>query len=282
MYCRFCGKEIDNDSDFCNYCGKSLANSDSKEASLIKNEVNTDVKKEPETKRTAGAEAAIFVIICIGIGISMLAGYVNGYILEACGAVFGILLIVLALRRTQSIHNVMVCLLGGAIHMCVALYNSIIRLIQMQAYIEAGFGIGVFFGGIIRFISGVIIIFVALIFLKKKKTQIKGDAVDKTYFIAWVGVVYCVISFFIFGWHDINIGAIIYIAGLIILLIASILTKRNYTRIVCMVMGFINLIVAVLVLTLLESWIYGAPIFVIALTTVIISGVKVAAPKTKK
>lgn len=31
MYCKYCGKVIDNDSTFCMYCGKSLSNNTNEE-----------------------------------------------------------------------------------------------------------------------------------------------------------------------------------------------------------------------------------------------------------
>ena len=425
MYCRFCGKEIDNDSDFCNYCGKSTANPDSKPDSLTKNEENTEVKKEPETKRPVGAEAVIFVIICIGIVISMLAGFVFEDIVSACVSVFGVLLITLAIIRTRSIHNVMVCLFGGVIHIFAAIANSLVRLIDIQVYMEeydeAVIQNSMYFhsmmGQIIRFIFGLIILFVAFIALKKKKLNINGKAAEKTYFTAWVGFmlsavfghllfipaissyvllglseiiihvigliilfiavisaktnytrILCIImglfevafgglltiasiktyktmvddgpmmvikylapvmmvlglalniiaiarytislldkksdeteitdpmffsvltgilisafGFYIFGWINANSvkGENIFIAGLIIMLISSILTKRNYTRIVCIVMGFINLILAVWVLIASEGTMFLTPVFVIALTTVIVSGVRISLTKTK-
>ena len=42
MYCRYCGKQIDEDSSFCKYCGKCLNNiacSDSNNISFLKNHI---------------------------------------------------------------------------------------------------------------------------------------------------------------------------------------------------------------------------------------------------
>ena len=61
MYCRFCGKEIAEDSKFCAYCGKELAyNPDNKETEQIKPDRKNDPKyKKMKSSYSKGALACL-------------------------------------------------------------------------------------------------------------------------------------------------------------------------------------------------------------------------------
>ncbi|MBO7536627.1 MAG: zinc-ribbon domain-containing protein [Bacilli bacterium] len=61
MYCRFCGKEIAEDSKFCAYCGKELAyNPDNKEIEQIKPDRKNDPKyKKMKSSYSKGALACL-------------------------------------------------------------------------------------------------------------------------------------------------------------------------------------------------------------------------------
>lgn len=47
MYCRFCGKEIKDDSVFCSYCGKQVEN-EKIDASILKNDKNESIEQAQE------------------------------------------------------------------------------------------------------------------------------------------------------------------------------------------------------------------------------------------
>ena len=64
MYCKFCGKELEENSKFCNYCGKQLEN---------KTDTNT-VKNTNDTSNNSGCGTLLIVcLICLGIVFLMFA-----------------------------------------------------------------------------------------------------------------------------------------------------------------------------------------------------------------
>ncbi len=50
MFCRFCGKEINNDSKFCLYCGKNLTNEEVNETT---NDINTTIEPAQQVNDTS-------------------------------------------------------------------------------------------------------------------------------------------------------------------------------------------------------------------------------------
>ena len=58
MYCKFCGKELEENSKFCNYCGKQLES---------KADPNT-VKNTNDTSNNSGCGTAlVFLLVMFGI-----------------------------------------------------------------------------------------------------------------------------------------------------------------------------------------------------------------------
>ena len=69
MYCRYCGKEIAEDSRFCSHCGKELAyNPDNKTSASEAN--NADKKNDPKYKKmksdySKGALSCLIWFVCV-------------------------------------------------------------------------------------------------------------------------------------------------------------------------------------------------------------------------
>ena len=59
MYCKYCGKEIDDNSKFCQYCGKSLGSNTINYYESIKTIISSNKKT---------VKIVIGILICIAIG----------------------------------------------------------------------------------------------------------------------------------------------------------------------------------------------------------------------
>ena len=58
MYCKFCGKELDENSKFCNYCGKQLES----------NSITNTVQNRNENSEKSGlSKALIFLLVMFGM-----------------------------------------------------------------------------------------------------------------------------------------------------------------------------------------------------------------------
>lgn len=79
MYCRFCGKEIRDDSTFCQYCGKSLRDDsvDSLERDTLSSPRLTKNALSEKAKRSFAKELRlIFKYLLIGCGLVLLTSII--------------------------------------------------------------------------------------------------------------------------------------------------------------------------------------------------------------
>lgn len=86
MYCRFCGKKIENDSDFCRYCGKRLSQDENGPTEPKEtNPINSDEKEATEEEKNSGwgcwvlSILMLFFIVVIIVLIVRLANDGRGY-----------------------------------------------------------------------------------------------------------------------------------------------------------------------------------------------------------
>ena len=70
MYCRFCGKEIENDSLFCEYCGQSRAKKS--EASTQETRIELPLEKEEKDNERVGRAVASGVFFIVSLPSSLI------------------------------------------------------------------------------------------------------------------------------------------------------------------------------------------------------------------
>ena len=84
MYCRFCGKQIQDDSAFCPYCGKALApqTSFSQPSPQLSSNPSHQSKPKPKSSEVSIGTLSIIASICFYLGI---IGFLILYIRMAPG-----------------------------------------------------------------------------------------------------------------------------------------------------------------------------------------------------
>lgn len=74
MFCKFCGKEIRDDSKFCSVCGRNISGSDL-EKTIEKSQI---VTTQRASKKSAGAICGLIVLVLIAVACIGKGGSIEG------------------------------------------------------------------------------------------------------------------------------------------------------------------------------------------------------------
>ena len=67
MFCRFCGKEIENDSHYCRYCGKDVLVKQKPVEPKVEKAVEPIKTKPQEEKKEKSSKKALWLLLLIPI-----------------------------------------------------------------------------------------------------------------------------------------------------------------------------------------------------------------------